>query len=127
MSSNTQDLFNNAPKLKRVLLKLSGESLSADQGFGISVDSAKSILTQIKTLVDSGIELAIVVGGGNILRGGRANFGDKIKRATADSMGMIATMINALALRDMLISEGVDTEVFSAKGIDGLLKVASAH
>jgi uridylate kinase len=127
MSSNTQDLSNNAPKLKRVLLKLSGESLSADQGFGISVDSAKSILTQIKTLVDSGIELAIVVGGGNILRGGRANFGDKIKRATADSMGMIATMINALALRDMLISEGVDTEVFSAKGIDGLLKVASAH
>ena len=127
MSSDTQDLSNNAPKLKRVLLKLSGESLSADQGFGISVDSAKPILTQIKILVDSGIELAIVIGGGNIIRGGRANFGDKIKRATADSMGMIATMINALALRDMLISEGVDTEVFSAKGIDGLLKVASAH
>ncbi len=127
MSSNTQDLSNNALKLKRVLLKLSGESLSADQGFGISVDSAKSILTQIKTFVDSGIELAIVVGGGNILRGDRANFGDQIKRATADSMGMIATMINSLALRDMLISDGVDAEVFSAKGIDGLLKVASAH
>ena len=117
----------NAPKLKRVLLKLSGESLSENQGFGISVDSVKPILIQIKTLVDSGIELAIVVGGGNILRGGRANFGDKIKRATADSMGMIATIINALALRDMLISEGIDTEVFSAKGVDGLLKVASAH
>ncbi|MDE5026589.1 UMP kinase, partial [Francisella tularensis subsp. holarctica] len=50
-----------------------------------------------------------------------------IRRATADSMGMIATMINALALRDMLISEGVYAEVFSAKGVDGLLKVSSAH
>lgn len=127
MSNNTQDLSNNTPKLKRVLLKLSGESLASDHGFGVSVDSAKPILTQIKTLIEAGVELAIVVGGGNILRGGKASFGDKIKRATADSMGMIATMINALALRDMLISEGVDTEVFSAKGLDGLLKVASAH
>lgn len=127
MSSDTQDLSKNAPKLKRVLIKLSGESLSADQSFGISVDSAKPILKQIKTLVDSGLEVAIVIGGGNILRGGRANFGDKIRRATADSMGMIATMINALGLRDMLISEGVDTEAFSAKGVDGLLKSGSAH
>ena len=127
MSSDTQDLSKNAPKLKRILIKLSGESLSADQSFGISVDSAKPILKQIKTLVDSGIEVAIVIGGGNILRGGRTDFGDKIRRATADSMGMIATMINALALRDMLISEGVDTEIFSAKGVDGLIKSASAH
>ncbi|MBK2028778.1 UMP kinase [Francisella noatunensis] len=127
MSNDSLECSQNAPKLKRVLLKLSGESLSADQGFGINVESAAPIINQIKTLVNSGVELAIVVGGGNILRGGRANFGDKIRRATADSMGMIATMINALALRDMLISEGVEAEAFSAKGIDGLLRVASAH
>ncbi|MED7819634.1 MULTISPECIES: UMP kinase [unclassified Francisella] len=127
MSNDSLECSQKSPKLKRILLKLSGESLSADQGFGINVESAKPIIDQIKTLTKQGVELAIVVGGGNILRGGRANFGDKIRRATADSMGMIATMINALALRDMLISENVDAEVFSAKGVDGLLKVASAH
>lgn len=127
MSNDSLECSQKSPELKRVLLKLSGESLSADQGFGINVESVAPIISQIKTLANSGVELAIVVGGGNILRGGRANFGDKIRRATADSMGMIATMINALALRDMLISEGVNAEAFSAKGIDGLLKVASAH
>ncbi|WP_150466878.1 UMP kinase [Francisella sp. SYW-9] len=127
MSNDSSECSQNPLKLKRILLKLSGESLSADQGFGISVDSAEPIIDQIKTLVSQSIEIAIVVGGGNILRGGRANFGNKIKRATADSMGMIATMINALALRDMLLSENVEAEVFSAKGVDGLLKVASAH
>lgn len=119
--------ISKTPKLKRILLKLSGESLSARQGFGISVDAAEPILSQIKQLHDSGIDVAIVVGGGNILRGGRADFGNKIRRATADSMGMIATMINALALRDMLISKNLDAEVFSAKGVDGLINVASAH
>ena len=127
MSNDSSKCSQESPKLKRVLLKLSGESLSADQGFVINVDSAKSIINQIKTLANQGVEIAIVVGGGNILRGGRANLGDKIKRATADSMGMIATMINALALRDILLSENVEADVFSAKGVDGLLKVASAH
>ena len=115
------------PKHKRILLKLSGESLSCDNGFGIDVNNAQSIISQIKKIVDLGVEVAIVVGGGNILRGGKANFGNKIRRATADSMGMIATMINALALRDMLLSEGVDTEAFSARGIESLIKSASAH
>ncbi|AJI55019.1 UMP kinase [Francisella philomiragia] len=127
MSNDSLECSQKTPKLKRVLLKLSGESLSADQGFGINVESAAPIINQIKTLVSLGVELAIVVGGGNILRGGRVDFGDKIRRFTADSMGMIATMINALALRDMLISEDVDAEIFSAKGVDGLLRVASAH
>ncbi|APC90947.1 MULTISPECIES: UMP kinase [Francisella] len=127
MSNDSSECSQKTPKLKRILLKLSGESLSADQGFGINVESAQPVIDQIKILFHQGIKIAIVVGGGNILRGGRANFGDKIKRATADSMGMIATMINALALRDMLISEGVAAEAFSAKGVDGLLRVASAH
>ena len=115
------------PKLKRILLKLSGESLSSDSGFGIDVNNAQPVIAQIKKLVDLGVEVAIVVGGGNILRGGRANFGSKIRRSTADSMGMVATMINALALRDMLLSVGVDTEAFSARSIDSLIKSASAH
>ncbi|QIV96632.1 uridylate kinase [Allofrancisella inopinata] len=127
MSSDSSEYSKMAPKFKRILLKLSGESLSADHSFGISVEAAQPILNQIKIITQLGIGLAIVVGGGNILRGGRANFGDKIRRATADSMGMIATMINALALRDMLMSEGLDVDVFSARGVDGLLKVASAH
>ena len=114
-------------KPKRVLLKLSGESLSQNQDFGINVGAAQPILNQIKELNNLGIQVAIVIGGGNILRGGRANFGGKIRRATADSMGMVATMINALALRDMLISEGLETEVFSARGVDGLLRVSNAH
>lgn len=122
MSNNSKN-----PKFKRILLKLSGESLSASQGFGINVDAAQSIITQIKHLSESGVDVAIVIGGGNIVRGGRANFGDKIRRSTADTMGMIATMINALALRDMLISENLEVEVFSAKGVDGILNVASAH
>ncbi|MFC4892374.1 UMP kinase [Pseudofrancisella aestuarii] len=116
-----------APKLKRILLKLSGESLAGNNGFGIDVFNAQAIISQIKKLVDMGVEIAIVIGGGNILRGGRANFGDRIRRSTADSMGMIATMINALALRDMLLSEGVEAEAFSARSIDSLIKSASAH
>lgn len=127
MSNDSSECSQKSPKLKRILLKLSGDSLSADQGFGINVESAQPIIDQIKTLTHQGIKIAIVIGGGNILRGSRVNFGDKIKRATTDSMGTIATMINALALRDMLISEGVAVEAFSAKGVDGLLRVASAH
>ncbi|APC97484.1 UMP kinase [Francisella frigiditurris] len=119
--------MSTAPKLKRILLKLSGESLAGNNGFGIDVFNAQTIVSQIKKLVDVGVEVAIVVGGGNILRGGRADFGDKIRRSTADSMGMIATMINALALRDMLLSEGVEAEAFSARSIDSLIKSASAH
>ena len=115
------------PNHKRILLKLSGESLSADNGFGIDVNNTEHIISQIKQIVNLGVEVAIVVGGGNILRGGRANFGDKIKRSTADSMGMIATMINALALRDMLLSAGVDAEAYSARGVESLIKSASAH
>lgn len=119
--------MSTAPKLKRILLKLSGESLAGNNGFGIDVFNAQIIVSQIKKLVDMSVEVAIVVGGGNILRGGRANFGDKIRRSTADSMGMIATMINALALRDMLLSEGVEAEAFSARSIDSLIRSANAH
>lgn len=116
-----------APKIKRVLLKLSGEFLSASCYSAVDVDNAAPIILQIKKLIDMGIEVAIVIGGGNIIRGGRSNFCDKIKRATADSMGIIATMINALAIRDMLDAEGVHAESFSSKGVDGLFRVSNAY
>ncbi|MDE4969987.1 UMP kinase, partial [Francisella tularensis subsp. holarctica] len=79
----------NLPNLKRFLLMLCGESLYADLGFGLNVESAQPIINQIKTLPNCGVELAVVVGGGNIWRGGRANLGHNIRRATADSMGLI--------------------------------------
>ncbi|GGF90628.1 MULTISPECIES: UMP kinase [Cysteiniphilum] len=107
--------------LKRVLIKLSGESLSTD-GFGIQVSAVQGIVNDIKEALSSGVQLAIVIGGGNILRGGRANFQNQIERSTADTMGMLATMINALALSDILTHAGIDNEVLSSRGIDGVLE-----
>ncbi|WP_440994003.1 UMP kinase [Cysteiniphilum litorale] len=110
--------------LKRVLIKLSGESLSTD-GFGIQVSAVQGIVNDIKEALSSGVQLAIVIGGGNILRGGRANFQNQIERSTADTMGMLATMINALALSDILTHAGIDNEVLSSRGIDGVLECAN--
>ena len=107
--------------LKRVLIKLSGESLSTD-GFGIQVSAVQSIVSDIKEALSLGVQLAIVIGGGNILRGGRADFQNQIERSTADTMGMLATMINALALSDILSHAGIDNEVLSSRGMDGVLK-----
>lgn len=107
--------------LKRVLIKLSGESLSMD-GLGIQVSAVQGIVNDIKEALSSGVQLAIVIGGGNILRGGRANFQNQIERSTADTMGMLATMINALALSDILTHAGVDNDVLSSRGIDGVLE-----
>ncbi|WP_119329332.1 UMP kinase [Cysteiniphilum halobium] len=107
--------------LKRVLIKLSGESLSTD-GFGIQVSAVQGIVNDIKEALSSGVQLAIVIGGGNILRGGRADFQNCIERSTADTMGMLATMINALALSDILTHAGIDNEILSSRGIDGVLE-----
>lgn len=100
-------------KYKRVVLKLSGEALAGDQAFGLESKILNSIAEQISELVELGVEVAIVVGGGNIWRGVTgAKRG--IDRATADYMGMLATVINALALQDVLEDHGVDTRVQSA-------------
>ncbi|WP_440615657.1 UMP kinase [Cysteiniphilum sp. 6C5] len=107
--------------LKRVLIKLSGESLSTD-GFGIQVSAVQSIINDIKEALGAGVQLAIVIGGGNILRGGRADFQNQIERSTADTMGMLATMINALALSDILTHAGINNAVLSSRGIDGVLE-----
>ncbi|EJP6473332.1 UMP kinase [Clostridium sp. FAM 1755] len=101
----------NEPKYKRVMLKLSGEALSGEKGFGIDFDFTKEISEQIKKLIDMGIEVGAVVGGGNIWRG---RSGSGMDRTTADYMGMLATCINALALQDSLEQLGVNTRVQTA-------------
>ena len=96
---------------KRVLLKLSGEALAGTKGFGIDNDVISSISKSIKTLLDMGVEVAIVVGGGNIFRG---RSGEGMDRTTGDYMGMLATVINSLALQSSLENEGVVTRVQTA-------------
>lgn len=98
-------------KYKRIMLKLSGEALSGENGFGIDFNVAKRIAEEIKELVDLGIEIGAVVGGGNIWRG---RSGAGMDRTTADYMGMLATCINALALQDSLENIGVNTRVQTA-------------
>ncbi|WP_333859151.1 UMP kinase [Clostridium sp.] len=99
------------PIYKRVMLKLSGEALSGDIGYGIDFDIAKNIATEIKKLVSMGVSVGIVVGGGNIWRG---RSGKGMDRTTADYMGMLATCINALALQDSLENLGINTRVQTA-------------
>ncbi|HUL16317.1 MAG TPA: UMP kinase [Terriglobales bacterium] len=101
------------PAYKRILLKLSGESLQGPQGIGVHGETLQSIARELKEVHDLGIEIAIVVGGGNIFRGARQK-GFEIDRATGDYMGMLATVINALALQDALEKVGVFTRVLSA-------------
>ena len=113
------------PKVKRVLIKLSGESLSTD-GNGIQVEAISDIIKDIKQVLALGVQIAIVIGGGNILRGGRTDFKQSIKRATADQMGMLATMINALALTDILNANGLKAQALSSRGIDGVLQTSNA-
>lgn len=98
---------------KRVLLKLSGESLAGDQGYGIDPGTISAIAAEIKEVVDDGVELALVIGGGNIFRGLAAS-SKGMDRASADYMGMLATVINSLALQDALENEGMVTRVMSA-------------
>jgi uridylate kinase len=103
----------NKPVYRRILLKLSGESLQGPQGFGIHGETLQSIARELKEVHDIGVEIAVVVGGGNIFRGGRQK-GFEIDRATGDYMGMLATVINAMALQDSLEKAGVFTRVLSA-------------
>ena len=100
-------------KYKRILLKLSGESLMGDQGYGIDRNRVDDYAEQIKELVDAGVQVAIVIGGGNIFRGlsGATQGFDRVK---GDQMGMLATVINALALSSALESLGQKVRVLTA-------------
>jgi len=103
-------------KYKRVLLKLSGEAFSGETDFGIDASVVTRIARQIKQVEETGVAIAIVVGGGNIWRGAKAEQ-EGMDRVTADYAGMLATVINALVLQDALEREGVTTRVQSAIGI----------
>ncbi|HIQ81339.1 MAG TPA: UMP kinase [Candidatus Scatavimonas merdigallinarum] len=99
------------PKYKRILLKLSGESLAGNKKYGIDFDTVLQFCRPIKVLVDMGVEVAIVVGGGNFWRGRSSG---KMDRTRADHMGMLATVINALGVADALEQLGVDVRVQTA-------------
>ncbi len=102
-----------APKFRRVLLKLSGEALAGDTGFGICPKTVHAIARQVREVRELGVEVVIVVGGGNIFRG-QVGSERGIERATGDYMGMLATIINSLALQDALEKNGVPTRVQTA-------------
>ncbi|NUO64111.1 MAG: UMP kinase [Gemmatimonadaceae bacterium] len=98
---------------KRILLKLSGEALAGEKGFGFDFDVLNRLAGEVKQVVDQGVSVGLVVGGGNIVRGGQlAKIG--MDRVGADYMGMLGTVINALAMQDVLERTGVDTRVMTA-------------
>ena len=106
---------------KRVLLKLSGEALMGDDAFGINRATIESMVAQIKAVVDTGVQMAVVIGGGNIFRG-MAGGAAGMDRATADYMGMLATIMNALALQDAMKHAGLEARVQSALRIDQVVE-----
>lgn len=112
---------NPARAYRRVLLKLSGEALMGDDAYGINRDMIGGIVTQVAEVVKLGVELAIVIGGGNIFRG-VAGGAAGMDRATADYMGMLATVMNALALQDALKQAGVEARVQSALNIEQVVE-----
>jgi uridylate kinase len=103
----------STPKFKRVLLKLSGEALMGDESFGISPEVIRFVADEIRSIVELGVETAVVVGGGNIFRG-IAGSTQGIDRVSGDHMGMLATVINSLALQDALEKIGIHTRVQTA-------------
>lgn len=111
--------------IKRILLKFSGEALAGSAGFGYDPEVLLGVCRQVAQLAQQGTQVAIVVGGGNLFRGA-ASVGQGIHRATADQMGMLATMMNGLALRDTLNSLGVNVAVYSGLGVDGALPAFDA-
>lgn len=100
-------------KYRRAVLKLSGEVLAGEEDFGINLAILKRVAREIRTVREKGVEVAVVVGGGNIWRG-TVGSAQGVERATSDYMGMLATVINALALQDALEKEGIDTRVQTA-------------
>jgi uridylate kinase len=104
------------PAYKRILLKLSGEALMGDDAYGINRATITRIVTEVKEVVDLGVQVAVVIGGGNIFRG-VAPAAEGMDRATADYMGMLATVMNAMALQDAMKNIGLNARVQSALNI----------
>ncbi len=105
------------PAFKRILLKLSGEALMGDDAYGINRATITNIVAQVKEIVDLGVEVAVVIGGGNIFRG-VAPAAAGMDRATADYMGMLATVMNAMALQDAMKNIGLSARVQSALNVE---------
>ncbi len=103
----------SAPAFKRILLKLSGEALQGDQDYGVDPERIDEVAKQVHDVVERGVEVAVVVGAGNIYRG-MSGAAAGMDRATADYMGMIATVLNGIALQDALERQGTHTRVLSA-------------
>jgi uridylate kinase len=114
-----QPVTESTPRYRRVMLKLSGEALAPERGKGIDLDALGTIALEIKEIARLHIELAMVIGAGNILRGSEYE-ARGMDRSTADQMGMLATVINALALQNALEQCGVTTRVLSAIGIQAV-------
>ena len=108
-----------ALKYKRILLKFSGEALMGSGDFGLCAETLKRVVAEVKSLRELDVEVGIVVGGGNIFRGAQIQ-GSGIQRTTGDNMGMMATVMNALALRDVIESQGMRSQVLSAMTIEGV-------
>lgn len=106
-------------KYARVLLKFSGEALMGQGQFGLDSNTLRQVVSEVKALRDLGVEVGLVVGGGNIFRGAQIE-GAGIQRTTGDHMGMMATVINALALRDVIEDMGMSSVVYSAMAIEGV-------
>ena len=120
MTALSNNLANNPadkPAFKRILLKLSGEALMGDDSYGINRATISRIVGEIKEVVDLGVQVAVVIGGGNIFRG-VAPAAEGMDRATADYMGMLATVMNALALQDAMRHIGLKARVQSALNIE---------
>lgn len=100
-------------RYRRVLLKISGEALAGERGFGIEPRVVDQLTDEIKSLAEMGVSIGVVIGGGNIVRGAMASKGG-MDRVQADYMGMLATVINALAVQDLLENKGVETRVMTA-------------
>jgi len=109
--------MSDAPKYQRVMLKLSGEGLMGDKDFGLCTQTVDRIANEIKAVHDLGVEICLVIGAGNIFRGVSAA-ASTIERTSADYMGMLATVMNALAMQSALEAKGVDTRVQSAIPMD---------
>ncbi len=111
----------NTARYKRILLKLSGEALMGDDAYGINRETLWRIVNEVKTVTDLGVEVGVVIGGGNIFRG-MAGASSGMDRATADYMGMLATVMNAMALSDAMRQAGMNARVQSALTIEQVVE-----
>ena len=113
--------FDSMPAYKRILLKLSGEALMGDDAYGINRDTLWRIVNEVKAVADLGVEIGVVIGGGNIFRG-MAGASTGMDRATADYMGMLATVMNAMALADAMRQANLPARVQSALNIEQVVE-----